>query len=107
MVGWEDVSLSGPAATICTVILVHTCFLWLGRGREVLGRGVPRVCCLVNGHLQKSKFAEEFHSCLSTQALCPQISHMLMGVCTPVCLGHLSKEKEVEEPSVFVSPSAD
>lgn len=75
----------------------------------MLGGGtcIPAVCCMVNGHLQKSKFAEEFHSCLSTQALCPQIGHMLMGVCTPVCLGHLSKEKEVEEPRISVSPSVD
>lgn len=80
---------------------VHTVILALvGRGGEVLGTCIPTVCCMVNGRLQKSKFAEEFHSCLSTQALCPQIGHMLVGVCTPVCLGHLSKGKDMEKPSV-------
>lgn len=52
---------------------------------------------MVNGHLQKSKFTEEFHSCLSTQALCPHIGHLLRGVCPTMCLGHLSKAKKTEK----------
>lgn len=90
-----------------TVILAHTFFMGWAEGREVLGGGtcIPTVCCMVNGHLQKPKLAEELHSCLPTQALCPQIGHVLMGVCTPVCLGHLSKEKE--ELSESSSPPAD
>lgn len=52
---------------------------------------------MVNGHLQKSKFTEEFHSCLSTQALCPHIGHVLIGVCPTMCLGHLPKAKKAEK----------
>lgn len=57
---------------------------------------------MVNGHLQKSEFTEELHSCLSTQALCPHISHVLIGVGSPMCLGHLFKGKKEEKPNASI-----
>lgn len=53
---------------------------------------------MVDGHLQKSELTEEFHSRLSTQALCPHVGHLLIGVCSPVCLGHLSKARKWKSP---------
>lgn len=53
---------------------------------------------MVDGHLQKSELTEEFHSRLSTQALCPHVGHLLIGICSPVCLGHLSKARKWKSP---------
>lgn len=52
---------------------------------------IPVLSSVVNGCIQKAKLVEEFHSGVSTKALCPQIGHLFGGRLSTLGLGNLPK----------------
>lgn len=52
-------------------------------------RASPVVGSMVNSSFQEPQLIKQSNCSLSSQALCPQIGHVFVGISSSVSLGHL------------------